>query len=56
MDWIEFRDILFPILTGRYMERHIRKFFDLFDTTKDGYLSLQEITGKIHFNSFFSFK
>ncbi|CAF1409889.1 unnamed protein product [Adineta steineri] len=43
LDWNEFRDILFPILTGRYMEKHIRKLFDLFDTTKDGYLTLQEI-------------
>ncbi|UJR14875.1 hypothetical protein I4U23_001860 [Adineta vaga] len=43
LDWIEFRDILFPILTGRYMERHIRKLFDLFDTSKDGYLSFEEI-------------
>ncbi|CAF1217905.1 unnamed protein product [Rotaria sordida] len=43
LDWIEFRDILFPIITGRYTERHIRKLFDIFDTSKDGYLSLQEI-------------
>ncbi|CAF1160013.1 unnamed protein product [Rotaria sordida] len=42
-DWIEFRDILFPILTGRYMKRHIRKLFDLFDINKDSYLSLEEI-------------
>ncbi|CAF4325288.1 unnamed protein product, partial [Rotaria magnacalcarata] len=32
LDWIAFRDILFPIITGRYTERHIRKLFDLFDT------------------------
>ena len=43
---MEFRDILFPIITGRYTERHIRKLFDLFDTSKDGHLSLQEIAGK----------
>ncbi|CAF3156375.1 unnamed protein product [Rotaria sp. Silwood2] len=44
LDWIEFRDILFPIITGRYTERHIRKLFDLFDTNKNGYLSLHEIS------------
>ncbi|CAM4782059.1 unnamed protein product [Rotaria magnacalcarata] len=44
LDWIAFRDILFPIITGRYTERHIRKLFDLFDTSKDGRLSVQEIT------------
>ncbi|CAF3471943.1 unnamed protein product [Rotaria socialis] len=43
LDWIEFRDILFPILTGRYTEKHIRKLFDLFDLKKDGYLSLVQI-------------
>ncbi len=50
---MEFRDILFPIITGRYTERHIRKLFDLFDTSRDGYLSLQEISGK---NKIFSSK
>ena len=45
LDWIEFRDILFPIITGRYTERHVRKLFDLFDTTRDGFLSIQEIAG-----------
>ncbi|CAM2724985.1 unnamed protein product [Rotaria socialis] len=44
LDWIAFRDILFPIITGRYTERHIRNLFDLFDTSKDGRLSVQEIT------------
>ncbi|CAF1959714.1 unnamed protein product [Rotaria magnacalcarata] len=43
LDWIEFRDILFPILTGRYTEQHIRKLFDLLDLRKDGYLSLVQI-------------
>lgn len=46
MTWFEFRDILFPLITGRYTERHIRKLFELFDTTQDGYLSLQEIAGR----------
>ena len=43
LDWTEFRDILFPIITGRRTERQIRTLFNLFDTRKDGYLSLQEI-------------
>lgn len=47
LDWIEFRDILFPIVTGRYIEEHVRKLFDLFDINKTGYLSFQEIIGKI---------
>ncbi len=42
----KFRDILFPLLAGRCTEQNIRKLFDLFDTSKDGYLSLQEIAGK----------
>lgn len=46
LDWTEFRDIIFPIITGRYLERHIRKLFDLFDTSKDGHLSVQEIARK----------
>lgn len=50
LDWVEFRDILFPIISGRYTERHIRKLFDLFDTGHDGYLSLQEIAGKSLFS------
>ena len=53
LDWPEFRDILFPLITGRYTERHIRKLFELFDTTQDGYLSLQEISGKDANISFF---
>ncbi|CAF1183420.1 unnamed protein product [Adineta ricciae] len=43
LDWTEFRDVLFPIITSRYTERHIRKLFDLFDTSKDGFLSFEEI-------------
>ncbi|CAF1133464.1 unnamed protein product, partial [Didymodactylos carnosus] len=43
LNWNEFRDILFPILTGHYMDRHVRKLFELFDTSKDGYLSKGEI-------------
>lgn len=43
MDWIEFRDVLFPIITGRRTERQIRALFNLFDTNQNGYLSLQEI-------------
>ncbi|CAF1050170.1 unnamed protein product [Adineta ricciae] len=43
LDWTEFRDVLFPIVTSRYTERHIRKLFDLFDTSKDGFLSFEEI-------------
>ncbi|CAF3295658.1 unnamed protein product [Rotaria sp. Silwood2] len=43
LDWTEFRDILFPILSGRYMERHIQKLFNVFDINKNGYLSLEEI-------------
>jgi hypothetical protein len=35
------------------METHIRKLFDLFDINKTGYLSLQEITGRIHLILFF---
>jgi len=38
------------------MEVHIRKLFDLFDINKTGYLSLQEITGRIHFISLFFIK
>jgi Ca2+-binding EF-hand superfamily protein len=56
LDWIEFRDILFPIITGRYIERHIRALFDLFDTSRDGYLSLQEIAGRHSFYSITSQK
>jgi Ca2+-binding EF-hand superfamily protein len=44
---MEFRDILFPIITGRYMEEHIRKLFSLFDINKNGCLGFKEITGKI---------
>ncbi|UJR31832.1 hypothetical protein I4U23_019309 [Adineta vaga] len=43
LDWIEFRDILFPMVSGRYTEQHIRKLFDLFDISGDGHLSVQEI-------------
>ncbi|CAF3803794.1 unnamed protein product, partial [Adineta steineri] len=43
LDWVEFRDILFPMISGRYTEQHIRKLFDLFDTSGDGHLSVQEI-------------
>ncbi|CAF1279237.1 unnamed protein product, partial [Didymodactylos carnosus] len=43
LKWNEFRDILFPILTGHYSDRHVRKLFELFDTSNDGYLSKEEI-------------
>jgi Ca2+-binding EF-hand superfamily protein len=49
LDWIGFRDILFPILTGRYTEGHLRNLFNLFDVNKTGYLSRQELAGKINF-------
>ena len=46
LDWVEFRDILFPMVSGRYTEQHIRKLFNLFDLSGDGHLSVQEIAGK----------
>lgn len=46
LDWEDFRDVLFPILTGRYTERHLRKLFDLFDINQTGYLFSKELTGK----------
>ena len=42
-----FRDILFPILTARYTEDHLRKLFDLFDSDQTGRLSTEELAGKI---------
>ena len=46
LDWTEFRDVLFPIITGRYMEQHLRQLFELFDTQKTGHLASSDITGK----------
>jgi hypothetical protein len=48
IDWIEFRDLLYPIVTGRYLERHFRQLFDLFDTRKIGFIFEEGIIGNIH--------
>ena len=46
LDWEDFRDILFPILTGRYTKGHLRKLFDLFDLNQTGYLFSKELASR----------
>ena len=46
VNWIEFREILFPIITGRFSDRHLRRLFDLFDQNRCGTLTNDEIRGK----------